>query len=216
MYGLSNMVLHLIQMNFLAALVGVQLLRGDIPNTTYVSFGNLYNSFLGMYQVFSSENWSTLLYNALTLGPPLGRTVITAVFISSWLVFANCRSCHFHLPPPSFTSSRVIILQMFIAVINENFDVAEELKRGKQVTNYWATHLKLQENQFSWLRKLNPYRWFKANPIKVKVGHLPSNLVLPIRKALIQDYQAPIADASSASVSNWTIAERMAHANCSL
>jgi voltage-dependent calcium channel len=202
MYGLTNMIIFLILLNFLAALIGVQLLRGDIPNTTFVSFGNLYNSFLGMYQVFTSENWSTLLYNSLTLGPPLGRTVVTAVFLCSWLVFANCKSCHFHLFPLSFTFSRVIILQMFIAVINENFDVAEELKKGKQATRYWATHLKLQENQFSWLRKLNPYRWFKANPIKVKVDHLPSNLVLPIRKALIQDYRGPHMDTSSAPVSN--------------
>ena len=35
--------------------------------------------------------------------------------------------------------SSVILLRLFIAVINENFDVAEELKRGKQATDYYAT-----------------------------------------------------------------------------
>lgn len=78
---------------------------------------------------------------------------------------------------------------MFIAVINENFEVAEEAKKGKQATLY------LNQNQGEqasapWLRRLNPYRWVKANPVTVKVESLPSNLVLPMQKALIQDFGA--------------------------
>lgn len=79
----------------------------------------------------------------------------------------------------------VILLQLFIAVINENFDVAEELKKGKQATHYYATqHVQAGPH---WLRKLNPYRWFKANPKSVAVENLPSNLILPMQKAVIQD-----------------------------
>lgn len=79
---------------------------------------------------------------------------------------------------------------MFIAVINENFDVAEESKKGQQASNYWATH-QPQEARFTWLRRLNPYRWVKANPVKVKVENLPSNLVLPMQKSLVQEYNVP-------------------------
>lgn len=79
---------------------------------------------------------------------------------------------------------------MFIAVINENFDVAEESKKGKQVTNYYATTHQTQSSA-GWLKRLNPYRWVPANPIKVKVENLPSNLILPMQKSLVQDYSVP-------------------------
>lgn len=79
---------------------------------------------------------------------------------------------------------------MFIAVINENFDVAEEAKRGKQATSFWAKQLPNSTNN-PWLRRLNPYRWFSPNPKSMTVESLPSNLVLPMQKALVQDYQLP-------------------------
>jgi voltage-dependent calcium channel len=90
---------------------------------------------------------------------------------------------------------------MFIAVINENFNVAEESKNGKQASNYWASH-QPQHGSASWLRRLNPYRWVKANPVKVKVENLPSNLVLPMQKALVQDYNIPRQDNRTAGVSH--------------
>lgn len=80
----------------------------------------------------------------------------------------------------------VILLQLFIAVINENFDVAEEVKRGKQATNYYAMQQPVEASP-AWLRRLNPYRWFKANPKSIAVENLPSNLILPMQKAVIQD-----------------------------
>lgn len=93
----------------------------------------------------------------------------------------------------------VIVLQMFIAVINENFNVAEESKKGQQASNYWASH-QPHQGSASWLRMLNPYRWVKANPVKVKVENLPSNLVLPMQKALVQDYDIPRQDKRTAAV----------------
>jgi hypothetical protein len=83
---------------------------------------------------------------------------------------------------------------MFIAVINENFDVAEEAKKGKQASNYWNQQ-QAKKGTSTWIRKLNPYRWIKANPVTVKVENLPSNLVLPMQKTLVQDYGVPRSDA---------------------
>ncbi|GAW02071.1 calcium channel subunit cch1 [Lentinula edodes] len=170
MYGLTNMSLFLILVNFLAALVSSQLLRGDMSSNDAVNFGQLYNAFLAVYQVFSSENWTDVLYNAGQAELQLGQTVLVVLFISLWLLFAN-----------------FIVLQMFIAVINENFDVAEEQKRSQQATHYWSTH-QVQAGKATWVRRLNPYRWFKANPVKVQVENLPSSLVLPMQQALVQDY----------------------------
>lgn len=79
---------------------------------------------------------------------------------------------------------------MFIAVINENFEIAEESKRSRQASHYWASH-RPQETKAPWLRKLNPYRWFRAQPKAIAVEQLPSNLVLPMQKTLVDDYSLP-------------------------
>ena len=82
---------------------------------------------------------------------------------------------------------------MFIAVINENFNVAEESKRGQQANHYWAAQ-QPQKAKATWMRKFNPYRWFKASPKASVVENLPSSLVLPMQKALVLDYGLPSQD----------------------
>ncbi|KAF5341523.1 hypothetical protein D9758_012561 [Tetrapyrgos nigripes] len=172
MYGLINMSLFLILMNYIAALVAVQVLRGDLGSDTNMNFKELFNSFLAMYQVMSSENWTDILYSTGQAEQKLSQTVLVLILFSVWELFAN-----------------FIILQMFVAVINENFEVAEEQKRSRQASRYWASH-QIQTGRATWLRRLNPYRWVKPNPVKVKVENLPSNLVLSIQQDLVQDYRA--------------------------
>ncbi|KAH8826844.1 Ion transport protein-domain-containing protein [Flagelloscypha sp. PMI_526] len=169
-YGLINMTLFLLLVNYLAALVGVQLLRGDIGGDETINFGQLFNAFLGVYQVFSSENWTSVLYGATGAELELGQVVIVAIYVTAWMLFSN-----------------FIVLQMFIAVINENFDIAEEAKRSKQAQSFWAQQSQGQRSSAGWLRKLNPYRWVQANPVTVQVPNMPANLVLPMKKTLVQD-----------------------------
>ncbi|KAF9039224.1 high-affinity cell membrane calcium channel [Panaeolus papilionaceus] len=181
MYGLANMGLFLIIVNYIAALVAVQLLRGDFGNDVTINFGEVFNSFLAMYQVFSSENWVDVLYGAAMAEIPLGQSVIVLIFVSAWMLFAN-----------------FIMLQMFIAVINENFEVAEEQKKGKQASNYYNQQ-KARHGTIPWLRRLNPYRWVKANPETAKVTNLPSNLILPMQKNLVQDYTVSRSETRSST-----------------
>jgi voltage-dependent calcium channel len=75
---------------------------------------------------------------------------------------------------------------MFIAVINENFDVVEEAKKSKQATSFWASQ-QPQDMAPRWTRFLNPYRWIKAKPKALAVDNLPSNLVLPVQQSLVED-----------------------------
>ncbi|KAF8137825.1 Ion transport protein-domain-containing protein [Mycena galopus ATCC 62051] len=176
MYGLINMTLFLILMNFIATLVSVQFLRGDLPSSQTMNFGSVFTAFLAIYQIFSSENWTNVLYATAGAEEIFGQSIISVLFISGWLLFAN-----------------FIILQMFIAVINENFDVAEEAKKGQQATNYWVEASRPTAAHITWLRKLNPYRWIRASPVEVKVESLPANLVLPMQKSLVTDYNVPKA-----------------------
>ena len=96
MYGLVNMSLFLLLVNYITALVGVQLLRGDVQNTgsRFIDWGEIFNAFLGIYQIFSSENWTSVLYDAATSEVPLRQSAIVVLFIVGWFFFANCEQFH--------------------------------------------------------------------------------------------------------------------------
>ncbi|KAG9004060.1 calcium channel protein [Tulasnella sp. JGI-2019a] len=173
--GLFNMTLFLLITNVLGALVAVQLFRGDLqtpdsnPDQSPMNFAETYSAFLAMYQVFSSENWTNVLYLVGQAEVPYGQALIAVLFFVAWFVFAN-----------------FIMLQMFIAVINENFEVAEEQKRARQL----AAYLRKSEPasaHVNWLDRWNPYRFVKAQPSSLQVENMPSALVLPLRSNVVQD-----------------------------
>ncbi|KAJ5687754.1 hypothetical protein N7536_010373 [Penicillium majusculum] len=120
--GLLNLIFFLFLMTFLSAIFATQLFRSQIPDkdpsgtTIMITFSNIYNSFLGMYQILSSENWTTILYNASAYTTGFNTAWISAAFITLWFIVSN-----------------FIILNMFIAVIQESFDVSEDEKRMHQV-----------------------------------------------------------------------------------
>ncbi|CAE6352806.1 unnamed protein product [Rhizoctonia solani] len=152
MTGLANMVLFLILTNFIAALVAIQLVRGDLPEDTDMNYSQIPLGFIGMYQIFSSENWTDILYNAAASEVQYQQAVIVAIFLCGWFFFAN-----------------FILLQMFIAVINENFDVAEEQKREEQLAAY-ERKIQPRVARLEWMDKWNPYRFFKSDSATTTEG----------------------------------------------
>ena len=97
MYGLANMTLFLFLVNYIAALVVIQLLRGDLPGDATLNFGQLWNAFLGVYQVFSSENWTDVLYTAAVPEVPLRQSAVVVLFFAGWMFFANCECSTLHV-----------------------------------------------------------------------------------------------------------------------
>ncbi|KKK17638.1 hypothetical protein P175DRAFT_0431647 [Aspergillus ochraceoroseus IBT 24754] len=120
--GLLNLIVFVFLITFIASIFATQLFRSQIPpqdedgNFIVITFADIYNSFLGMYQILSSENWTTILYNTTSYTYSYNTAWISATFTVMWFVVAN-----------------FIILNMFIAVIQESFDVSEDEKRLHQV-----------------------------------------------------------------------------------
>lgn len=114
--GVLNLLLFVFLLTFLAAIFGSQLYRGVLSKDGDMNFGNLYNAFLAMYQVLSSEDWTSILYDVTSTTNELNTAWIGAAFFILWFILAN-----------------FIVLSMFIAVIQENFDVSEDTKRLQQV-----------------------------------------------------------------------------------
>lgn len=120
--GLLNLIVFVFLVTFLCAIFAVQIFRGEFPaedssgSVVRITFSDIYKSFIGMYQVLSSENWTILLYNSTQYELRWGQAWIGATFFVLWFILAN-----------------FIVLNMFIAVIQENFDVSEDEKRLQQV-----------------------------------------------------------------------------------
>lgn len=119
--GLLNLILFVFLLTFLASIFATQLFRGDIPyevdgETIETTFFTIYNAFLGMYIMLSSENWTSILYNVTSFEHQYNTAWIGAAFCILWYILAN-----------------FVVLNMFIAVIQENFDVSEDEKRLQQV-----------------------------------------------------------------------------------
>lgn len=125
-YGLANLILFVLLLCFLGAIFATQIFRGELPEINVeqdeyleVTFFNIWNAFLGMYQMFSSENWTDILYDVTSYNRIWGNGWIGATFCILWFILAN-----------------FIVLNMFIAVIQENFDVSEDEKRLQQVKGF--------------------------------------------------------------------------------
>lgn len=120
--GIANLMLFVFLMTFLVAIFAAQLFRGEIPlyneekELNRISFSTIFNSFLGMYQILSSENWTDILYSVISYTTERKNAWIAAVFFIGWFIL-----------------SFFILINMFIAVIQENFDVSEDEKRLQQV-----------------------------------------------------------------------------------
>lgn len=83
--------------------------------------------------------------------------------------------------------SIVILVNMFIAVLMENFETAEEEKRMRQIDQY-ARHQEHVEKNDPVISRWNIYRYFRAKPKGVNVDNMPTNLVLPAKKTVIRDF----------------------------
>jgi voltage-dependent calcium channel len=120
--GILNLIVFVYLVTFLVAIFAVQLFRGELPmvdsfgNQVRIPFYNIYNSFLGMYQILSSENWTDVLYHVTGFTTANNMAWIGAMFLIGWFIL-----------------SFFILVNMFIAVIQENFDVSEDVKRLEQV-----------------------------------------------------------------------------------
>lgn len=112
-------------LTFLCSVMSTRLLRGVIPPTDEsgepieFSFYNLQNTFLGMYALSTTENWTDMLYNGQQFATNTFSALCIAAFFIGWFIFSNN-----------------VVMNLFIALITENLDVSEETKRIEQIKGF--------------------------------------------------------------------------------
>ncbi|KAG2214396.1 hypothetical protein INT47_000952 [Mucor saturninus] len=171
-HGLINLSFFIVLATIITAIIAYQLFEGVIPSDSgeEMRFFSIYNSFVGLYQLFSGEDWTTVLYNVMEAGSTNGNSAIYALFLVFWFAFSN-----------------FVLVNMFIAVLMENFEIAENDKRKNQILHY----MKKTENEIdkkTVVSRWNIYRYFKAKPKELDVTNIPSNLVLSVQKNIVREF----------------------------
>ncbi|KAL2067362.1 hypothetical protein VTL71DRAFT_1787 [Oculimacula yallundae] len=173
--GIGNLMLFVFLITFLMSIFAAQLFRGELPQTNAsgetikITFFTIYNSFLGMYQILSSENWTTNLYNITGNNTARNTAWIGAVFFIGWFILAN-----------------FILVNMFIAVIQENFDVSEDEKRMHQVKSFLnRKELGSSSNNLS-LSAL--FRFGRARKAKDPLDYGPATMEMLLKDAVVKDF----------------------------
>ncbi|KAL7929110.1 calcium permeable channel [Trichoderma chlorosporum] len=173
--GIGNLMLFVFLMTFLVAILAAQLFRGQIPtydddgNLIRIAFNTMFNSFLGMYQILSSENWTAILYSVTAYTTATKTAWIGAIFLIGWFILAF-----------------FILVNMFIAVIQENFDVSEDEKRLEQVKAF------LQRKEIG--RTANNltlstiFSWGKSRRRKDPLDYGPGMMEMLLKDTVVQEF----------------------------
>ncbi|KAJ0167466.1 Calcium-channel protein cch1 [Colletotrichum tanaceti] len=173
--GIANLMLFVFLITFLMAILAAQLFRGEIPkhsddgDLNEVSFFTIYNSFLGMYQILSSENWTSMLYNVTSHMDEHDTAWIGAVFLVGWFIL-----------------SFFILVNMFIAVIQENFDVSEDEKRLEQVKAF-LQRKELGKSSSS-LTLSNIFTFGKSRRRKDPLDYGPAMMEMLLKDAVVHEF----------------------------
>ncbi|KAM0533507.1 hypothetical protein ACHAP6_007264 [Verticillium nonalfalfae] len=181
--GIWNLMLFVFLITFIMALFAVQLFRGEISQKEDISFFNVYNSFLGMWQILSSEDWTSILYEVTETSLPFGTSWVGAVFLIGWFILAF-----------------LILVNMFIAVIQENFDVSEDEKRLEQVKAF------LQKKELgkssSNLSLSTIFSFGRARRKKDPLDYGPAMMEMLLKDAVVRDFLDDSEEASQGTQHN--------------
>ncbi|TVY46139.1 Calcium-channel protein [Lachnellula subtilissima] len=173
--GIGNLMLFVFLITFLISIFAVQLFRGEIPakdaygNVIRTPFFTIYNAFLGMYQILSSENWTNILYTVTSYEDSRNMAWVGSVFFIGWFILAN-----------------FILVNMFIAVIQENFDVSEDEKRMHQVKAFLSRReLGSSSNNLS-LSAI--FRFGRSRATKDPLDYGPATMEMLLKDAVVKDF----------------------------
>lgn len=130
-YTIWTLTIFLFGNTLFSGIVVTQLLRGLVPMNDELSFFDLGSSFLGMYSITTTENWTDLLYLVVEYSRNSFEGVLYATFFIIWFIYSN-----------------YIIMNLFIGLINENLEVSEDRKRIEQIKGFIVNHALSSEKSY--------------------------------------------------------------------
>ncbi|AOA62126.1 Calcium-channel protein [Komagataella phaffii CBS 7435] len=109
---------------FLVSIIVTRLTEGILPEEeieeNMLTLYNLPNSFISLYIITTTEDWTSILYLVQQYSPNTSTAVFVACYLIFWFFFSN-----------------MLIFNIFIAVIAKSLEVSEMDKRKLQITSFY-------------------------------------------------------------------------------
>ncbi|KAF9357185.1 calcium channel protein [Mortierella sp. AD094] len=188
--GSTTGMLNLLLITFMFLLVcspaPMMLFGGEmaIGDDQPVNFDDLGQSFISLFIILTGENWTNIMYEGLEAHPEKYKQVYAAVF---FVIF--------------YCASHYILLNLFVAIVLENFELDDDEKYKKQLEIYFLTHQRSKaDTSKSVFQYLNPYAYLPARPQTLSVYGLPVDQTVSIRKNVFRQFLEGDAAPSASEV----------------
>ncbi|KAI8370635.1 Ion transport protein-domain-containing protein [Radiomyces spectabilis] len=177
--GVLNLTLFTFLVLFLFSPIAVQLFGGDYDPSEddempFMRFDNFYQAFLALFQIMTGENWTDILFRSMH-----SQRNSSAVYAALFMILI-------------YFVVHYIVLNLFIAVIMENFNLDEDEIRQIQIKKYIRQH-RWQPEYFQLDRiarqvyLLLPL-FMKQDEKKLQLKSIPSHLTATVTHATFKDF----------------------------
>lgn len=152
---------------YLVSIIMARYFEGGIPvdalDDVDMPMHTLPNSFIALYVITSTENWTDVLYSLQQYSPTTSNRSFGAILLVSWFIISN-----------------MVVLNIFIAVIANTLEVLEEGKRKQQLLQFISDMtVKLQsiDSETGLLSRLKK-KLFRTRRVKEDLERAVVNLLL--------------------------------------
>ncbi|KAG0268944.1 calcium channel protein [Actinomortierella ambigua] len=164
--GLANLLFFIGMFLAIVAVMAALMFRDVVEQDQHMNFSDFYTSYLGVYQVFSGENWTDILYSAMKSELSQRQVAFAAIFIIAFYSFAN-----------------FVLVNMLIAIIMENFEIPESSKRSQQIEEF-VSKMGGALREVKW----DLYRYLKPIPNSIGIDNMSSGIIHKRRKYLVRQF----------------------------
>lgn len=178
MVDLANATLFFVMVMCIVATVGMQNFGGlysflNGEQTDHGTWDSFAGAFIITCQLMVSEDWTYPFHDSLYAN----RNSLFAIVMTNAFYVVAFLLCH------------VIIIDLAVAVILENFELSEKEKKYGQVVqlvgNLERRNTKLESSYFS---RWNPFRYLPPSPDQLFVSTIPAYLRAKIRRVYFNDF----------------------------
>jgi hypothetical protein len=138
--SLFNLIIFVILCLMCAAVTGRYLIGNDMDEVTRSNFGSFLNSIITAFQLITGDSYSGIVYSSLIAQDSAYARAMSCLFILTW-----------------FFVSQLILKNLFVAIIIENFQVSRTIV-NLQKPGYWSALWKSAGKSWGIFKKLGMVR----------------------------------------------------------
>ncbi|KAF9927349.1 calcium channel protein [Linnemannia zychae] len=176
--GMLNLLLITFMFLLICAPVPMILFGGDTPSDIKeskpqpINFDDLGQSFISLFIILTGENWINIMYDSLASHPETYKEIYGAIF---FVVY--------------YCASHYVLLNLFIAIVLEHFELDDDEKYKTQLEMYFEKHQRSKKTKNRGLfQYFNPYSYLPARPQTLSVQGLPVDQTVTIRKNIFREF----------------------------